>query len=450
MVIKAQDVKNVISRHLLADGMDLIVDLQKSKGSWFVDQRNGDRYLDCFAMFASMAVGYNHDDLLAIKDRLGTLAVQKPANSDSYSAPMAEFLQTFAEHAMPSYLPHVFFIEGGALAVENALKAAFDWKVKKNFERGAKKEIGTQIIHFQQAFHGRSGYTLSLTNTADPCKTRYFPKFAWPRILNPKLTFPLTEDSLAAVRTLEDQALASIKAHITKEGADIAALIIEPIQGEGGDNHFRDEFFVGLRTICDEHQILLIMDEVQTGVGLTGKFWAHEHFSVRPDIISFGKKTQVCGLLASARLDEVQQNVFTESSRINSTFGGNLIDMVRCSAILKIIDKENLVDNACRRGRELLQGLEHLCREFPEILSNARGRGLMCAFDLADSDKRNAFRAKLLQERLLIVGCGVKSIRFRPHLIITREEIQMILQIIRKVLEQDNKKTKAQTAVRDK
>ena len=316
--------------------MDLIVDLQKSKGSWFVDQRNGDRYLDCFAMFASMAVGYNHDDLLAIQDRLGAVAVQKPANSDSYSAPMAEFLQTFAEHAMPSYLPHVFFIEGGALGVENALKAAFDWKVKKNFARGTKKELGSKIIHFQQAFHGRTGYTLSLTNTADPRKTCYFPKFAWPRIINPKLTFPLTEENLAAVCALEEQALAAIKEHIAREGDDIAGLIIEPIQGEGGDNHFRDEFFVGLRRICDEHEILFIMDEVQTGIGLTGKFWAHEHFTVRPDMVSFGKKTQVCGVLASARLDEVQKNVFTEPSRINSTFGGNLVDMVRCSAILKI------------------------------------------------------------------------------------------------------------------
>ncbi len=439
-MITAQDVKKVISRHLLADGMDLIVDLEKSKGSWFVDQRNGDRYLDCFAMFASMAVGYNHDDLLAIKDRLGALAVQKPANSDSYSEPLAEFLQTFAKHAMPSYLPHVFFIEGGALAVENALKSAFDWKVKKNFGRGLKNEIGTQIIHFQQAFHGRSGYTLSLTNTADPRKTNYFPKFAWPRIINPKITFPLTEENLAAVRVLENQALAAIKEHIKRVGTDIAGLIIEPIQGEGGDNHFRDEFFVALRKICDEHEILLIMDEVQTGIGLTGKFWAHEHFTVRPDIISFGKKTQVCGILASARLDEIKKNVFTEPSRINSTFGGNLIDMVRCSAILKIIDKDNLVDNACQRGRELLQGLELLCMQFPEILSNARGRGLMCAFDLADGEKRNAFRTKLLHERLLVVGCGEKSIRFRPHLIITREEVEMILQIIRNVLKQKTRR----------
>ncbi|MFH0781841.1 MAG: L-lysine 6-transaminase [Pseudomonadota bacterium] len=441
MDILAQDVKKIIGKHLLADGMDLIVDLEKSKGSWFVDQRNGNRYLDCFSMFASMAVGYNHDGLLAIKDVLGTLAVQKPANSDSYSAPMAEFLQTFATYAIPSYLPHAFFIEGGALAVENGLKAAFDWKVKKNFERGVKKEIGSQIIHFQQAFHGRSGFTLSLTNTADLRKTNYFPKFSWPRIINPKITFPLTEENLASVIALEEQALSSIKEHVARVGENIAALIIEPIQGEGGDNHFRNEFFVALRRICNEHEILFIMDEVQTGIGLTGKFWAHEHFTVQPDIICFGKKTQVCGVLASTRLDEVEKNVFTEPSRINSTFGGNLIDMVRCSTILKIIAKDNLVDNACRRGQELLQGLENLCSEFPDILSNARGRGLMCAFDLEDGDKRNAFRTKLLQERLLVVGCGEKSIRFRPHLIITREEVEMVLDIIRKVLKQKSKKS---------
>ncbi len=441
MVVLAQDVKKIIGKHLLADGMDLIVDLEKSKGSWFVDQRNGNRYLDCFSMFASMAVGYNHDGLLAIKDVLGALAVQKPANSDSYSTPMAEFLQTFATYAIPSYLPHVFFIEGGALAVENGLKAAFDWKVKKNFGRGAKKEIGSKIMHFQQAFHGRSGYTLSLTNTADPRKTNYFPKFSWPRIINPKMTFPLTGENLALVIALEEQALTSIKEHIAREGEDIAALIIEPIQGEGGDNHFRNEFFLALRRICDEHEILFIMDEVQTGIGLTGKFWAHEHFTVRPDILCFGKKTQVCGVLASTRLDLVEKNVFTEPSRINSTFGGNLIDMVRCSTILKIIAKDNLVDNACRRGQELLQGLENLCTEFPHILSNARGRGLMCAFDLADGEKRNAFRTKLLKGGLLVVGCGVKSIRFRPHLIISQEEVEMILLIVRNALQQKRKKT---------
>jgi L-lysine 6-transaminase len=337
---------------------------------------------------------------------------------------------------MPSSLPHLFFIEGGSLAVENALKAAFDWKVKKNLAKGLKKETGSKIIHFQQAFHGRSGYTLSLTNTTDPRKTRYFPKFDWPRIINPKITFPLTAESLAAVEIVEQQAIAEIKQHIANEGDHIAGLIIEPIQGEGGDNHFRNEFFKNLRLLCNEHDILLIYDEIQTGIGLTGKLWGYQHLDAEPDIISFGKKTQVCGIMASKRLDEVESNVFTEPSRINSTFGGNLIDMVRCSAILKIIEQEKLVDNACDRGKELLQGFENLQNEFPGILSNARGRGLMCAFDLQDGPTRDMFRSKLVKEKLLVVGCGEKSIRLRPHLIITPEEIQLILQITRKVAEQ--------------
>jgi L-lysine 6-transaminase len=433
-MIPADSIKTRIARHLLADGMDIIVDLEKSKGCWLTDKRNQDRYLDCFSMFASMAVGFNHDDILAQRDLLGKIAVQKPSSSDIYSEPMAEFIDTFAEIAIPDYLPHLFLIEGGALAVENSLKAAFDWKIRKNFERGIKREKGTKIIHFRQAFHGRSGYTLSLTNTADPRKTAYFPKFDWPRIINPKITFPLDSASLNKVRELENRALEAIDIVLEREGEDIAGLIIEPIQGEGGDNHFRDEFFQALRTICDKHEILFIMDEVQTGVGLTGKFWAHEHFAVQPDILCFGKKTQVCGILCSPRIDEITDNVFREPSRINSTFGGNLIDMARCSLVLKIIQKNNLVENAQKRGQELLSGLEILCRDFPQYMSNARGRGLMCAFDLTDSDNRDRCLAGLLQEKILLAGCGEKSIRFRPHLIITRDEVDLLLHTIRKVM----------------
>lgn len=433
-MINASNVKRIIGKHLLVDGMDIIIDLENSKGSWLVDKRNGDRYLDCYSMFASMAVGYNHPELVALQDKLGLYALQKPANSDTYSEPMAEFLQTFGKHAIPSYLPHVFFVEGGALAVENALKAAFDWKVQKNFQKRMKGERGHQVIHFKQAFHGRSGYTLSLTNTADPRKTSYFPKFNWPRVTNPKLTFPLTGESLEKVRKLEDRAIKEIKSSLSESSGDIAAIIIEPIQGEGGDNHFRKEFLTTLRHLADDNEILLIMDEVQTGVGLTGKFWAHEHFNIQPDLVSFGKKTQVCGVLAGTRLDEIEKNVFTEPSRINSTFGGNLVDMVRCSAILKIIEQEKLIDNARVRGRQLLEGLETLYRDFPTLISNPRGLGLMCAFDLADSATRDTFIRQLASEKLLLVGCGTKSIRFRPHLIITAEEIELILHTLRKLL----------------
>jgi L-lysine 6-transaminase len=432
-MIITNDVKKVLAKHILTEGFDIIVDLEKSHGSWFVDQRNGDEYLDFFSMFASMAVGFNHPRLLAAQGRLGALAVQKPANSDAYTEAMAEFVETFSEIGIPGYLPHAFFISGGGLAVENALKTAFDWKVRKNLAKGYTQEVGTRIIHFKQSFHGRTGYTLSLTNTHDPRKTAYFPTFDWPRVVNPRMTFPLTPENLKIVQVREQESLRQIKNAISQYGDDIAALIIEPIQGEGGDNHFRKEFFQALRQICDENEIVFIMDEVQTGVGLTGKFWAHEYF-VKPDIICFGKKTQVCGILASERVDEVEHNVFQEPSRINSTFGGNLIDMVRFTYILKVIEEEELVENARIQGELLLSEIQKISEDFPHLVSNPRGRGLMCAFDLPDEATRDRFLEEVTREKLMIMGCGEKSVRFRPHLIITAEEITQAVDIMRKVL----------------
>ncbi len=430
-----RDVRKILSRHLLAEGFDIVFDPVKSRGSWIVDQRNGDRYLDFFSMYASMAVGYNHPRLVGARGELGRLAINKPSNSDMYTVAFAEFVETFSRVAAPADFPHAFFIDGGALAVENALKTAFDWKVRKNLARNMGGEKGSQVIHFEQAFHGRSGYTLSLTNTFDPRKTKYFPRFPWPRIVNPKITFPLTGGNLDKVQALEEEALSGIRRLIGNERGDIAAMIIEPIQGEGGDNHFREEFFRALRRISDENDIMLVFDEIQTGAGLTGRFWAFEHFGVRPDIIAFGKKLQVSGILSSRRVDEAGCNVFTERSRINSTFGGNLVDMVRCTHILSIIEEEHLVENARIQGELLLGELLHLEEEFPGVLSNARGRGLMCAFDLPDSRVRDQLVKALLAEKLIVVGSGARSIRFRPHLVVTRDEILEGIGIIRRVLQ---------------
>ncbi len=429
-----KDVKKNLAKHILADGLDIIVDLENSSGSWLVDKITGARYLDFFSMFASMAVGFNHPKLVEVKEEFGRLAIQKPSNSDAYTITMAEFVDTFDQFGIPKELPYAFFIDGGALAVENALKTAFDWKVRKNFQKGYKKPIGSKIIHFQQSFHGRTGYTLSLTNTSDPRKTEYFPKFDWPRILNPKLFFPLSEENLNQTKQNEKKAVKQIHKAISKHGKEIAGLIIEPIQGEGGDNHFRKEFFHTLRQICDENEILFILDEVQTGVGLTGKFWAYEHMDMIPDIICFGKKSQVCGILVSRRVDEVEHHVFKESSRINSTFGGNLTDMLRFTHILKIIQENDLLENARIQGSLLLSEITKIANEYPDIVSNPRGLGLMCAFDLPDKNKRNLFKQRLFDEKFLVLGCGNQGIRFRPHLIVTGDEIQMGIDIIRKVL----------------
>jgi L-lysine 6-transaminase len=432
--IHPAEVFETIGKHMLTDALDFIVDLKRSRGSYIYDAKTGKRYLDFFTFVASMPLGLNHPKMTTPEflEKLGYVAVNKPTNSDVYTVELAEFVDTFGRIAIPEYLPHAFFVEGGALGVENALKAAFDWKIKKNFARGSKEERGRQVIHFRQSFHGRSGYTLSLTNT-DPVKTALFPKFSWPRILNPAIRFPLNEENVKAVEHAERVAISQILEAIRANPDDIAAMIIEPIQGEGGDNHFRKEFFVELRRIADEHEIMLIFDEVQTGVGLTGKMWAHEYF-VQPDMISFGKKTQVCGFLCGRRIDEVPDNVFKVPSRLNSTWGGNLVDMVRAQRYFEIIEEDNLVENARVVGDHLQYRLAELQHEFPKLVSNARGKGLFCAFDLTDGTKRLALRQKAYNRGLVVLGSGERSIRFRPPLTINTEEVDEGMRILRESL----------------
>ena len=430
--IAPKDVIATLSKHILVDGFDIIVDLEKSYGSYLVDARDGRKFLDFFTFFATLPIGLNHPKVLTaeFKDRLLTAAINKPSNSDFYTVEMAEFVDTFARVAMPESLPYLFLISGGTLAVENALKTAFDWKIRLNFQKGYTRELGYQVIHFQQAFHGRSGYTLSLTNTADPRKINYFPKFNWPRVVNPKITFPLNEENLRRVEKAEQMSIQQIKRAILDNPDDIAAIIIEPIQGEGGDNHFRAEFFKELRTIADENDILLIFDEVQSGMGVTGKMWAYQHFGLEPDIVAFGKKTQVCGIMADRRIDLVENNVFVESSRINSTWGANLVDMVRSQRYLEIIEQENLVENAAVVGKYFQDQLLNLQKKYPGTLSNVRGMGLFIAFDLPADYIRDQFMREARKNGMLVLKCGERSIRFRPSLNITTQIVDEAIEII--------------------
>jgi L-lysine 6-transaminase len=442
--VTAQTVRATLSRHMLADGLHLVLDMENSRGVHLIDESTGQRYVDFFGFFASNAVGMNHPKMFSdagFQKRLMEAATNKVTNSDVYTVHMARFLDTFSRVGIPPYLPYAFFVSGGALAVENALKAAFDWKVRLNFRKGFRREVGQQVLHFDQAFHGRSGYTLSLTNTADPRKTQYFPKFDWPRIVNPKLSFPLTPERLEETIRMEALALAQAKTWFRERKDDIACVIIEPIQGEGGDNHFRTEFLRQLRDLAHENDTLLIFDEVQTGVGITGSFWAHQAIGVDPDIIAFGKKTQVCGILAGRKLDEVEGHVFKTPSRINSTWGGNLVDMVRFDRILEIIEEERLVENAAATGAYLLQKIHAFADQHPSV-SNVRGRGLMCAFDLPDADFRNRLLTETFHQGVLVLGCGTHSVRFRPPLAITPDEIDQGMQILSEALTAVERKEK--------
>ncbi len=420
-----------LRKHMLIDGFDFVLDAEKSGDGYYADAISGKRYLDFFSCFASVPLRLNHprvrnDEFIR---HMGLVALQKPSNSDLYTETMAEFVKTLFELAVPKHFHYSFFIEGGALANENALKVAFDWKVRKNFAKGYKKELGTKIIHFAQAFHGRSGYTMSLTNT-DPTKVALYPKFTFPRISNPKLRFPLTDTVLAEVVKAEAEAEEQIVRAFADHRDDIAAIIIEPIQGEGGDNHFRPEFLRRLRELADEHEALLIFDEVQTGVGMTGSWWACEQLGVMPDILSFGKKMQVCGILVSDRIDDVPDNVFHTSSRINSTWGGNLVDMARATRYLQIIHEEALLANAAEQGAYLCDNMKALENRYPDKISNIRGRGLFAAFDVKDAATKSAFLHKAYDNGMLILGCGDHSIRFRPTLDVSRSVVDEALGII--------------------
>src|SRR5256885_2032656 len=255
--VAAARVLNVLGEHILLDGFKIVLDLEKSRGSYLYDAANGHRLIDLYGFFGSMPVGFNHPyfDQPEVQRDLLRAAKAKVANSDVYSEAYAEFVETFARVAGLPPLEKYLFIEGGAAAVENMLKAAMDWKVRKNMAAGH-GERGTRILHFRHAFHGRSGYTMSLTNT-DPRKTDLFAKFDWPRVSCPYIDFALPENEREQdVIAREKKSEQEIHAHLDKSKIDICAIVIEPIQGEGGDNHFRGEWLKKLRAICDDNDIL--------------------------------------------------------------------------------------------------------------------------------------------------------------------------------------------------
>lgn len=439
LFVSPQDVKKTLSKHLLTDGYDLTFDLEKSHGVRIFDSKHNRKLLDFFTCFASVPLGYNHPKMMEdeeFKKNLFLAAMANPSNSDIYTTQYAQFVATFSKVGIPDYLPHAFFVAGGGLAIENALKAAMDWKVQKNFEKGYKEEKGHKVLHFEQAFHGRTGYTMSLTNTV-PNKTKWFAQFDWPRVSFPKIHFPITKENQEDLLRREALSISQIKKAFADNKDEICSIILEPIQSEGGDNHVRQEFLEQLRVVCDENDSLLIYDEVQTGVGLSGKFWCHQNFGekARPDIIAFGKKMQVCGILAGHKLDEIKDNVFHVSSRLNSTWGGNLVDMVRCSKILEIVEEDNLCENAAVIGAYLQEKLVAISQK-DERVSNVRGQGLLTAFDFPSKEMRDDFISKGIEHKVMFLGCGNHTIRFRPALIMKKQHIDEGLEVMEKVLKE--------------
>ncbi len=428
MTVNPQDVHAILSKYQLADGYGLVVDLDKSHGVWVHDSASGKDYLDAFTCFASWPLGFNHPELMEapFSEEILKVSRNKIANSDLYTTELAEFVEAFGSKVTPENFPHHFWVSGGALAVENALKTAFDWKARKLGRTNYLDDVNDLVVlHFDQAFHGRSGYTMSLTNTL-PDKIGLFPKFDWPRVSTPFCEFDNDGNVVNDIEASEANTCAQIEKAFEEHSNRIAAIIIEPMQGEGGDNHFRNEFLEKLRQYADEREALLIFDEVQTGFYGSGKPWFWQHTTVRPDVVSFGKKTQVCGIYASRRVDEIVDNVFKLSSRINSTWGGNLVDMVRCTQFIKIIERDNIAELVAKVGDHVIAGLRSIAKD-TGVFTSVRGKGSLIAFTMPSQDHRTAILKSMWDVGVIALPCGVQSVRFRLPLIMTIDDADELL-----------------------
>lgn len=384
-----------------------MLNIQKSNNVFLYDESV---HLDCLS---SLPLGWNHPKL---KNRMKNIALAANHKLEDSSL-KNEFIEYFKNIVKDFH--YISLVENEEMGVENAIKAAFDWKFKKCGIESYYNDT-FDIIHLQQAFHGIGGYCLSLTDTTANW-TALYPKFKWSRIKNPKINFPLVESEVAVVESISlQQAEHALKTN------RVAAIILETIQSEGGDNHFSSNYFSALRELADKYEALLIFDEVQTGVGLTGKYWSYEHFGIIPDMITFGKNTQVCGFASTTRIDEIPDNVFHESNRLYTN--SNVIDMIRFMHINDIMEEEKITFNSEIIGKYFLDELKSI----PEI-SNVRGKGLMLAFDFDSQCKRDLFFNKIF-DYVSVIRRGERSIALRPPLIFSHFHVDLTIKIIKNVL----------------
>jgi L-lysine 6-transaminase len=419
---------------LVGDFLPMLVDVERSSGSYLWDEVRDGPVLDMGMYFSSAPLGHNPAAVTTASADLALRAAArvKPSNPDFANPLLDEFVADFRRVMMPDAMSHLFVIDGGALAVENALKVAFDWKAQVASIRDTD---ALSVLHLRHAFHGRSGYTLSLTNT-DPVKTAGYPAFDWPRVPAPALGEDGGPDPDGGELTVEEAAaLEEIEAVLVAEGHRIACFVYEPIQGEGGDRHIGGRFLRAVEDLCVRHDVLTVADEVQTGGGLVGRRWAHEALGLAPDLVAFGKRLQVCGVLGGRRVADLATNAFVTPSRISSTWGGSLVDMVRFSLLYSAIDRDGVFDRAAALGPTMRAGLEDLATGSGGRLSAPRSRGLWGALSVETPELRNSVVELALSEGdCVLLPCGTRSIRWRPSLLVTENELARSFDVVRDAL----------------
>lgn len=425
---KAKAAIKELDQYFDTRSLNMMADYHKSIGNYIVDP-DGNKLLDVYAQIASIPIGYNNPSLLAIASspEMVSSLVNRPALGNFPQSDWASILKSGVLKVAPAGLDKVFTAMAGSDANEIAMKAAFMWKRQQ--ERGgpdvdfSPEEMSSamnnaspgspqySIMSFQHGFHGRLFGCLSTTRSK-PIHKLDIPAFDWPQAPFPILKYPLSEFTSENAAE-EARCLAQAEEVMTTYHHPVAAVIIEPIQSEGGDNHASPSFFRGLREITSRHNILLIVDEVQTGVGATGKFWAHEHWELPtpPDMVTFSKKAQTAGYYYGSAL--LRPN---KPYRQFNTWMGDPTKAILFSAIVSEIERYNLVEHTANTGAYLFQGLNDLALRFPSQIMNLRGKG-QGTFIAFDSPRRDEVLRRAKGEGINLGGSGERAVRLRPMLV---------------------------------
>lgn len=370
--------------------LPLTIDFNKSHGSYLVDKNSTEEYLDFFNMYSSLPLGYNHpifDE--SFKKKVHEISYIKMANNVCKSDEIVEFINLFKRY---TFSDNFHFTSTGALAVEAALKTAMHYKKVSN----------PMVISVKNSFHGVYSWGFSTSEVGITAKRmEYFPKNHW-------LDLELDE----IIEYLNTQDL-----------QDLTAIIIEPIQATNGDIYLDKKKLQTIKKLCTQKDICFIFDEIQTGFGTSGKMWYYEHLDIVPDILIFGKKVQVSGIIIDDKYKEILEDPY---QKLAVTFDGELIDIVRATYILKGFQQYNILENVTRFSKILKDALKH------KVL-NYRSVGALIAFDFETQMQRDAFIKESFKNHLLVNKAGEKTVRLRPNLALSNQEIETFLTKFKKV-----------------
>jgi 4-aminobutyrate aminotransferase/(S)-3-amino-2-methylpropionate transaminase len=436
---RSEELRARHGRYQDARTVHLYQDAKRSLGNYLVDV-DGNTLLDIYAHIAAVPIGYNHPDLLAAwkSGRFDWTAGFRPALGVAPAPEWVDVVERALMRIAPRGMTKVVTVTTGAEAVENAIKAAFIRLARRR--RGEEPPTAAEleacmknaqedanrfkVLSFEGGFHGRSLGALSLTRSKAIHKVD-MPAFPWPTAPFPSSRFPASEHA-AENRAAEARSLEAVEAVLRAHRDEVAAVIVEPIQGEGGDRHASVDFFRGLRALTREHGVAFIADEVQTGGGVTGSWWAHESWGAEgaPDIVTFSKKLQLGGYFC-------REEFFpAEAYRIFNTFLGDPLRAAQVEVIVEVVERDRLLESTRITGEYLVKELGDLCRRHPAVLSQARGQGTYAAVDVRDAALRDRILEAAKQRGLEAGGCGAQSIRFRPALVFAPRHAEEALSLL--------------------